>query len=542
MNLLVFPKGEFRINDRTVDFEAKFEEIVDNFENGLIPNPRLKMNGGDYGEVVNYSLMEDGLYFEIETEDAKGLDLSTKYPFGKLIDFADTKGNYYHNVLSDIILFDQPQYIGNQQKQLDAMSDCVSEMVSHGKTQEQAVAICINKLGGEKLDYIQPKLQDEVGIGQPVGQPKPTKSKLELLADFKKQLEKNGFVISDQKLEELLQVIEITGVMPQLRKLNQTIKLNIGNPIQVIKIFPRKKCYFEKYEETIDFDEKFFDEVMSNFDNPKLFKPYMDEDHNLEEKYADILKLEKRDDGLYAQIELNSIGLDAIKNNKYSYISPEWGDRVDTEKKLHKNVLWAVTLTNIPAFEGELDRLQDQMRLKKNKINKGDKQMSKKLISVAADLKKLDLTHELQDEGNLDVIAEIGAMLQEALAKIAEITQAKEQGDEQIQEQAQQIASMTKATEEKEMNDFFESAVKTGKIPAGEVETLKELYSLDKVKVKTLIDGRKETDNKPKALSIKGKIDKLTQQDYDIMDEQGYKNADGTYQVEKYKKAIGGSL
>lgn len=486
MNILVFPKVEGE--------EKKIAEIIDNFKNGLIPEPIMSLDGQRVGRVKEYTEMEDGLYFDIELEGVEEFKVMNKKYTPKLIDFADDRGNYYHNVLSEIIVGD----------------------------------IELNKLGGQ-MDYIQPKLQE--GIPQ-----KPTKSKLELLADFKKQLEKNGFIISDQKLEELLQVIQMGGV-PQLRKLNQEIKLS-GNPNQVIKVFPRKKCYFEKYEESIDFNEKFFDDVINNFNNPKLFKPYIDEDHNLEEKYAEIIQLEKREDGLYAHIELNTIGLDAIKNNKYSYISPEWGDRVDTEKKLHKNVLWAVTLTNIPAFEGELPRLQDQMKLKKNK---GAKKMSKRLISLAADMKKLDFNTELQDGGdNTAVIEEALAMIQELAAKLQEALGAKDQAEEQMEETQAQLATIKKDNEEKEMNDFFEDAVKKSKIEPHEVDTLKELYKLDKCKVRTLIEGKKEIENKQKTLSAKSNGDGLEALDYEIMEKQGYMNDDGTYQIAAYKKAIGG--
>jgi len=78
--LLVFPKGKFYFEKYqewfTFDDEF-FDEIIKSFKSEILPRPFVDINhrqDESYGEVVDYELTEDGLYFFIKF-NKKGLDL-----------------------------------------------------------------------------------------------------------------------------------------------------------------------------------------------------------------------------------------------------------------------------------------------------------------------------------------------------------------------------------------------------------------------------------------------------------------------------------
>jgi hypothetical protein len=371
---------------------------------------------------------------------------------------------------------------------------------------------------------------------QPTEAPK-TKNKLELLAEFKKNIEKNGYKIADNVLEGLLQSITIgmddsnQPLKKSFWKLNASLEKN-----QWLKIFPKGKYFFEKYNDYFVFDDNFFNQVILSFQSEKLFKPYMDINHKLEEKIADITELKIEKDGLYGRIELNETGHDLIKGNKYSYISPEWGDRVDTDKVLHKNVLWAVTLTNIPAFEGVLQTVQEQIKLTKGLKMEDLKSRS---IKLEGKLSGYNLASDPTSIPTIDpnVLMEAVAMLKEAIMKIDELTGQTQEQAEEIAAQKISITSMNKEKEEKEIEDFFSESVKTGKIDVSEVEDMKELFRLNKDKVKSIIAGRKEKVNIQMTNSFSNAGYKLTSEDYFIMEQQGYDRNDPK-DVAAYLKAI----
>ena len=406
------------------------------------------------------------------------------------------------------------------------IKDCISQAISEGYPQDQAIAKCY-AMYGKKAEG----MPDNPSI--PYEPQKPTKNKLELLAEFKKSIEKNGYKIEDSILESLINHLT-NGVTPAASK-RTSLKLSMRD-VNWIKIFPRGTFYFEKYKDSFTFDDVFFNDVINGFESEKLFKPFMDIEHTLGEKTADIIELKVDEEGLFGRIEPNSTGIDLIKNNKYSYISPEWGDRTDTDKILHKNVLWAVTLTNIPAFEGVLQTLQDQIQLTKKKRAKMN------------DLK----TRALQLEGRVSnfkaavdpnapaidpqMLMEAIGMIKEALMKIDELTGQTQEQAAQIATQKFEIDEMNKEKEEKEIDDYFSESMKLGKVEANEVESLKVLYRLNKDEVVKLVSGRNEKGN-TRLTTASVTSGRLTKEDIEIMKERGY-NPEDPKDVSMYLDAI----
>jgi hypothetical protein len=389
------------------------------------------------------------------------------------------------------------------------MQECVSFAVNEGMGKEQAVAAC------------QVKFKEK---------PAQSKSKIEILNSIKRLIEKNGYTISDEKIIEMFGVFN-TKENSKILTLNT--KLEAGKK-QTIKVFPKKTVYIEKYDVFQEFNDILFDRMIENFGNPKLFKPYMDVEHQLGEKYADITNLFKKEDGLYAEIELNEAGLKAIKEKQYSYISPEWGDRKDTENIKHSDVLWAVTLTNIPALEGELPMLQEQI-----KLEKGGKIMdlNKRLAKLEGKVENL----KLQEEPMLSPeILEALQMIKEAVAKIDELTQAKDIAEEEAAKFKKQVEETELSAAKEEKESFFKEVVENGRLEADEVDEWSKQYDLSeesKQFVKRMLLSRPEKKSFQLSTSFESKHDKLSKDDYRIGEEAGY-DMDDAKERKRYMKEV----
>jgi hypothetical protein len=487
--ILVFPSGQLNIDGQLTQYEDKYEFIIDNFKNPYIPDPQVVMGDKIIGRALDFTVMDDGLYCQLELDN--DIDISAKYPHGVLDTYMDAEGIDYKYALAIIELNDEPKYIGNQYKQLNKelevhepsqyntegewMAYCVPLAVNEGIEQDQAVAKCTT-------------MWQNKATGETQTTPPEKKSKIDILSNIKKLVEKNGYSISDEKILEMFGVIQDgKGTLTKLNK-----KLDSSKNIHEIKVFPKKTVYIEKYDEHVKFDDKLFNEMIDAFKCETLFKPYMDVDHELKEKYCEIIDLTIKEDGLYATIEPNEKGRDAIKNNIYSYISPEWGDRTDTDGVTHKNVLWAITLTNIPALEGENPKLQDQMRLNKNKKGKF-MTLTQRLATLEGKVSNYRLM-----EGEAPVlppeILEALQMIKDAMVAIDELTMQNQEVVEEkeaallAKETAEKIATDTQAKLNeiegaklaKEKEDFFLDVVSKGQLDPSEVEEWEKQYDTSK--------------------------------------------------------------
>jgi phage I-like protein len=389
---------------------------------------------------------------------------------------------------------------------------------------------------------INQEIQEEAPKQQEIKKPK---GKLELLTDIKKMIEKNGKDIDDDALLALFE--QMTTKPSDIKQF--TAKLEMGlqpvQDVQLIKIFPLKKVFIEKYNEYIDFNDKLFTDMIENFKNPTLFKPFGDKDHSLEEKYFDIVDLYKDYEnkqfgaGLYAEIKLNALGVDAIKENKYSYISPEWGSRVNTDKELCKNVLWAVTLTNIPALEGELPKLQEQI-----KLTKGDNMDYKGQVAIFES--QLKLSRKLENGTDVVPVASVMEFLSSVKEMISEFEAANVAQEEAVEEMQQELSKVNtelntiKLTEaKKEKDEFFRIALETGKIEPKEKAILSAQYDKDKEFVKSYVELRDAQDDDVQLSANGENTSKLTAEDNAIIKDIFGEVTPET--IKKYQKANGGN-
>ena len=281
-----------------------------------------------------------------------------------------------------------------------------------------------------------------------------------------------------------------------------------------IKVFPRKKMYIAGYNTTIDCNEAFFTEMIDNFNNTKLFKPYLDVNHKLEENQADIIDLYQKPDGLYAKIVLTPAGYEAIKDRKYRYISPEFGERTDTDGKKYNNVLWAITLTNIPAMEGNVPTLQEQIKLQ------GASMSNKKLTTK---LEAYKLMTEL-DPAVKEFLTELGSVLDEnetimaeMKAKIGVLTGEVDEASAENEEMKSELAKIEKDTLELEAKSVIENAIKLGQFHPSLQDLKIEQYVKDAESVNKELSLIPKSKSDGQAVSGISSSTKLSSEDRDIM-------------------------
>jgi hypothetical protein len=389
-------------------------------------------------------------------------------------------------------------------------------LISEGKTREQAM-VMIKELWAKK--------------GQQTTVPQEPVSKLELLNNFRKQLEKNGLSISEDKLLELFTTIG--------KRLSTNLtELEAVDTSQEIKILPKKRVWIQKYKNYINLDDALFTRMINEFNSGVFPKVFIDVQHDLGKKYADITQLTIKDDGLYANIELNGLGIDAIKFNKYSYISPDWSDRTDTNKVTHKDVLRAVTLTNIPALLGELPPIQDQITLSEDdNMN----EFEKRIALIEARLKAITLADgdpAAMPAIDPEAINNLLTLANEMVAKITELTGEKGAAEAIAETATAELTEIKTKQKAKDKEIFFDEMVKKGKVsPGKELEDWKAHFDDSEEFTRKMLNDRPDKTKTTQLSGGMGDNVQLSDEDRQIAESSGYDLSDPKQEA-KFKKVM----
>ena len=326
-------------------------------------------------------------------------------------------------------------------------------------------------------------------------------------------------------------------------------EVELTESVQTIQVFPEGKVYIGQYDSVMDCDEKFFNQMITNFNDPALSKPYIDVDHEFKVSYGDIDEFFIKDNKFYMKARLNTKGIAAIKNREYKYISPAFGDVIDTAGVEHKNVLIAVTLTNNPALMGLMPSLQEQVKLSGvTNLKIGTYKLEKETPKVKQGGKMLRLTRllNLQELANEDAImAAVMAVqksLEETLGAIKVITEQKDAAVAEAEGLSKQIEESELAIKTKEKDNFFELAIKNGQLEIKEADDWKGMYDKDSAFVVKMIGGRtKKTEGQKSLTSDKAGTKELSKQDREIMESEGM-DPDKPEDVKKYTKYVLGGV
>lgn len=172
-------------------------------------------------------------------------------------------------------------------------------LVSEGKSPEQSTSIASS-------------MYDEAIKNNGIeNKPVKNKSKIEILSDIKKLIEKNGYQMSDEE------ILSIFDRMSQPNTASKTFQLSLHQLSKTneyeIMIFPRKKVYIEKYQKYENLNSILFQQIISAFSAGTLFPPIVDLNHKLEESYGTIKEIYEKSNGLFAKIDFTDEGIKLIK-------------------------------------------------------------------------------------------------------------------------------------------------------------------------------------------------------------------------------------
>jgi|GEM_PF-4011357 len=267
--------------------------------------------------------------------------------------------------------------------------------------------------------------------------------------------------IKDWLEKNKIKYIGIEEAKKEMERIFET-KIKATKDKQKILTLPRGKFYIEKYDEIIEFNDEIFNDIINNFKDESLSKPFIDLNHKYEESYGDIVDMSIEEEGLYTYWILNEKGIELIKNKQYKYISPAIYDIKDTKGELHKNVLIAVTLTNVPALLGALPQLQEQLQLSYFEKTEGGKRMDSVKLELGLETNVneaivLNRVKELKNELD-NSKKELEAIKKE----LSEIKVQKEKAEKVATELGSELEAIKQEQLKKEAEEVIKKAIELG--------------------------------------------------------------------------------
>lgn len=351
----------------------------------------------------------------------------------------------------------------NQYKSQDEfLSVCIPQVMKEGLSQDEAKGKCMGmwnnkEMQGEAIPETTPQSS----------QPAPAKTKIDMLAEFKKLLNKNNMTIDDESLMALAEKIVVQGMSMKARlSLLELQYLEPTEEAQEILILPKGKHFVvtRTFKGWVDFNEKLFKNIIENYNNKELSEPYIDKEHNRAESYGDLSDFRIASEGLFAKIKLNKFGLELVKERAYKYISPTITNHIDTKGNEITDWLATISLVNSPALLGAMPALQEQLQLQLHVIREGKKMDNIMLQSSFRKLTELTtrfgnpllLQGEVTPEAIMAIFPDIVKMVEDLSKKIAEVTGQKEDAEKKAGE-ADQAAQTAQAEAMKMKNEKLES-------------------------------------------------------------------------------------
>jgi hypothetical protein len=177
-----------------------------------------------------------------------------------------------------------------------------------------------------------------------------------------------------------------------------------GSKSAWLLVFPRGKFYIEKYEEWLDFNDDFFEEIARAFESKTIDTPIIDIDHKYEDGYGELTAYKIEEKGMYFFTTLNASGVKLVREGKYKSFSPTFNPVTDTKGNYWGKVLIGISLCNYPALMKEIPSLKQVFQLKKDFKDKGGNMSDYKSIARAL---KIDTS-----SGEQEIISSISLLRQ----------------------------------------------------------------------------------------------------------------------------------
>lgn len=249
---------------------------------------------------------------------------------------------------------------------------------------------------------------------------------------------------------------------------------------QIVCVFPFENLWLEDYQRWQEFTEAHAREVIANFENPDVIKPIIDKEHEYKESFGDIIRLfiDERNGikGLFAEIKLNPMGFELVKNRVYKGLSPALKPYTDVKKQTYQNVLWALSLVNFQGLGTTTPSIQEQLELKKNIERDSMKNLAVEL-GISPDSGETQILEKIR---GLRVQLETAQKEKdEKEKKIVEMETGQSEMNKIIttlQTKINELLESMKMAEEAKADEEAEKAVEMG-IQQGKIEReLKEIY------------------------------------------------------------------
>lgn len=296
---------------------------------------------------------------------------------------------------------------------------------------------------------------------------------------------------------------------------------------QKILAFPRGKYFVEGINETLTFDDKFFNDIISNFKNQTLSKPFVDKRHEFGESFGDINGFEITPAGLMAIVKLNKKGIELIKDNVFKYISPAFSKMKDSVGNVLNNVLNTLSLTNVPALNGAMPTIQSQVALSVNEIkdikilkenNNGGNMENLVLLT-----KFLGLVPESNENVILEKVTNITFERDNLKTKIIELEKGKDLSDKEVIRLSSELNKIELAKKQENAEKTIMLGITEGKIQPAQKEVMIQLYLEKPELVKTLLDKvpAKQTSQKSVNDNSNNSNMEITDEDRFVMLERG---------------------
>lgn len=311
------------------------------------------------------------------------------------------------------------------------------------------------KEGQSKEDFINEYMKDKEMISKYPNEKERMKMCLECWdeenEDEEMEMAKNQIVYKNGDKWVLDQSIDIS-----LDKATDQVKPTEKD--QWIKVLPKGEHFIEKYNRKINFDDTMFANIKTAFSAVSLSKPFIDKNHERKESYGWVKELKAKEDGLFAKVKLNKVGVELVKDENYKYVSPYCTPVKDTNGQTYPYKLRTISLTNEPALEAALPELQSQISLDKG----GDMNLDL-LISELA----------LSKDSSIESIVD----------EIKKLKESKIEAENKAIELSKEIQSHKTETMKVEAKEFAKKQIELGKMHPAISEIVIDRYILDKESV-----------------------------------------------------------
>ena len=310
-------------------------------------------------------------------------------------------------------------------------------------------------------------------------------------------------------------------------ELSEQIKTGAG----WVMVFPRGKHYVNKYQTVLNFDDKFYNNVVKTWTQSKFKPPYLDKDHDMRESYGNFTDYRVTPKGMEMYLQLNDAGKDLLKSGQYQFLSPTFGKSKDADGVEYETVVFTVSLVNAPALM-VLESLQKQIALS---MAEGNNSKGGPLVGLKETVAiKLGLNPEADDSSILNAIdtllngdkdiSSVKLSLKAESEKVIQLSADLEKAT-QKQKEAEDALKVVKLTSLKdEAEKVIDEAIALQQYHPSLKEMKVKAYMANKEDIIAelkLIPAKKEGDKKYSTSSSGDKYE-LSAQDRKIAEDAGY--------------------